>query len=94
MRNQFERTAKDNEMKHTIVAVSTALRLTLATASVASAAFGKLPAGNSKAVFSAMLEGGKLVPSDEKGTKSTVSIANVMQSKGVIHVTDSVALPN
>jgi uncharacterized surface protein with fasciclin (FAS1) repeats len=195
MRNQFERTAKDNEMKHTIVAVSTALLLTLATASAAknpmvggqamydnkniienavksadhttlvaavkaaglvetlsspgpftvfaptNAAFGKLPAGtvetlvkpenkatlikiltyhvvagkmtsvdlkkaikagNGKATLktvqggnlSAMMDGSKIVLTDEKGGKSTVSIANVMQSNGVIHVTDSVVLPN
>ena len=37
--------------------------------------------------------GGKLVLTDAKGGKSTVTIANVMQSNGVIHVVDTVLLP-
>lgn len=37
--------------------------------------------------------GDKLVLTDAKGGKSTVTIANVMQSNGVIHVVDSVLLP-
>jgi uncharacterized surface protein with fasciclin (FAS1) repeats len=41
----------------------------------------------------AMMLGGKLVLKDEKGGTSTVTIANVMQSNGVIHVVDSVLLP-
>jgi uncharacterized surface protein with fasciclin (FAS1) repeats len=40
-----------------------------------------------------MMLGGKLVLKDEKGGTSTVTIANVMQSNGVIHVVDSVLLP-
>jgi uncharacterized surface protein with fasciclin (FAS1) repeats len=31
---------------------------------------------------------------DEKGGIATVTIANVFQSNGVIHVVDSVLLPN
>jgi uncharacterized surface protein with fasciclin (FAS1) repeats len=42
----------------------------------------------------AMMEGGRLVLKDEKGGTSTVTIANVFQSNGVIHVVDSVLLPN
>ena len=38
--------------------------------------------------------GGKIVLTDEKGGTSTVTIANVYQSNGVIHVVDSVLLPN
>ncbi len=37
--------------------------------------------------------GNKLVLTDAKGGQSTVTIANVMQSNGVIHVIDSVLLP-
>jgi uncharacterized surface protein with fasciclin (FAS1) repeats len=37
--------------------------------------------------------GKKLVLTDSKGGKSTVTIANVMQSNGVIHVVDTVVLP-
>lgn len=37
--------------------------------------------------------GNKLVLTDAKGGKSTVTIANVMQSNGVIHVVDTVLLP-
>jgi uncharacterized surface protein with fasciclin (FAS1) repeats len=38
--------------------------------------------------------GGKIVLTDEKGGMATVTIANVYQSNGVIHVIDSVLLPN
>src|SRR6202167_1081805 len=41
----------------------------------------------------AMMEGSKIVLRDEKGDTATVTIANVMQSNGVIHVVDSVLLP-
>lgn len=44
--------------------------------------------------ITAMLEGGKVVIMDEKGGKSYVTIADVKQSNGVIHVVDSVLLPN
>lgn len=58
--------------------------------------------GNGKAMLktvqggslTAMMEGAKLTLTDEKGAKSTVSIANVMQSNGVIHVVDTVVMPN
>ncbi len=41
----------------------------------------------------ASMEGGKLVLTDEKGGESTVTIADVYQSNGVIHVVDSVLMP-
>ncbi len=41
----------------------------------------------------AMMEGSNIVLKDEKGGTATVTIANVMQSNGVIHVVDSVFLP-
>jgi uncharacterized surface protein with fasciclin (FAS1) repeats len=44
--------------------------------------------------LTAMLQGGKLVLTDEKGGTDTVTIANVVQSNGVIHVVDSVLMPN
>ena len=58
--------------------------------------------GNGKAEFTtvsggklkAMLDGKNVVLMDEKGGKSTVTIADVKQSNGVIHVIDSVVLPN
>jgi uncharacterized surface protein with fasciclin (FAS1) repeats len=37
---------------------------------------------------------GKVVLTDAKGGRSTVTIANVYQSNGVIHVVDAVLLPN
>ncbi|MFC7772905.1 fasciclin domain-containing protein [Flavobacterium sp. GCM10027622] len=40
------------------------------------------------------MEGKNLVITDEKGGKSMVTIANVYQSNGVIHVVDTVVLPN
>jgi uncharacterized surface protein with fasciclin (FAS1) repeats len=44
--------------------------------------------------LSASLQGGKVVLTDEKGGMATVTIADVNQSNGVIHVIDSVLLPN
>ncbi|MDQ1349124.1 MAG: hypothetical protein QG573_2502 [Acidobacteriota bacterium] len=46
------------------------------------------------ASLSAMLVDGKIVLKDEKGLTSTVTIADVNQANGVIHVVDSVLLPN
>ena len=42
----------------------------------------------------ATLMGGKVMLADEKGGMATVTIADVYQSNGVIHVVDSVLLPN
>lgn len=58
--------------------------------------------GNGKAMLTtveggmltAMMDGSTLVLTDEKGGKSRVTIANVKQSNGVIHVVDSVLMPN
>lgn len=57
--------------------------------------------GNGKATYktvsggtlTAMLDGKNVVIADENGGKATVTIADVNQSNGVIHVTDSVSLP-
>lgn len=43
--------------------------------------------------LTAAMVGKKVVLTDAKGGKSTVTIANVMQSNGVIHVVDTVVLP-
>jgi uncharacterized surface protein with fasciclin (FAS1) repeats len=61
-----------------------------------------IKAGHGKAEFTtveggklwAMMVGKKLVLMDEKGGKSTVTIANVRQSNGIIHVVDTVLMPN
>ena len=58
--------------------------------------------GKGKATFTtvaggklkASMVGSSLVLTDEKGGTSTVTIADVRQSNGVIHVVDSVLLPN
>jgi uncharacterized surface protein with fasciclin (FAS1) repeats len=58
--------------------------------------------GNGKAEFStvaggklwAKMDGNSLILWDEKGGRSTVTIADVRQSNGVIHVIDTVLLPN
>ena len=42
----------------------------------------------------AWMSGDNLMLKDEKGGTSTVTIANVYQSNGVIHVVDTVLLPN
>lgn len=44
--------------------------------------------------LTASVVGGKVVLTDEKGGTATVTIADVYQSNGVIHVIDSVLLPN
>ncbi len=43
--------------------------------------------------LTAAMEGKDVIITDEKGGKSKVTIANVMQSNGVIHVVDSVLMP-
>lgn len=43
--------------------------------------------------LTAMMKGNKLVLTDEKGGMSTVTIKNVYQSNGVIHVIDTVLMP-
>ena len=58
--------------------------------------------GNGKATFTtvsggklmAMMNGRNVVLMDEKGGRSTVTIADVRQSNGVIHVIDTVVLPS
>jgi uncharacterized surface protein with fasciclin (FAS1) repeats len=44
--------------------------------------------------LTAWIEGKNLVLQDEKGMLSMITIPNVFQSNGVIHVVDSVLLPN
>jgi len=44
--------------------------------------------------LTAMMSGDSVVLKDEKGGTSTVTIANVRQSNGVIHVVDTVVMPN
>lgn len=44
--------------------------------------------------LTAKRQGKGIVLTDEKGGSATVTIANVFQSNGVIHVVDSVVLPN
>jgi uncharacterized surface protein with fasciclin (FAS1) repeats len=62
----------------------------------------KIKAGNGTAelktvsggVLKAMAKGGKIYLVDEKGGKSWVTIADVNQSNGVIHVVNAVLMPN
>jgi uncharacterized surface protein with fasciclin (FAS1) repeats len=44
--------------------------------------------------FTAMMKSGKIVIKDGKGNIGTVTIADVRQSNGVIHVIDTVLMPN
>ncbi|MBA3714308.1 MAG: fasciclin domain-containing protein [Pyrinomonadaceae bacterium] len=44
--------------------------------------------------LTATMEGKNLMLKDEKGGMSTVTTANVRQSNGVIHVVDTVVMPN
>ena len=60
-----------------------------------------IKAGKGKAEFTtveggkltAMMKGKKLILTDEKGGMSTVTIADVYQKNGVIHVVDTVLMP-
>lgn len=62
----------------------------------------KIKAGGGKAMLTtvngakltATMEGDKIVITDAKGNKAHITIADVYQSNGVIHVTDAVSLPN
>lgn len=62
----------------------------------------QIAAGNGKAALktvsgdtlTAMARGDTITVTDEKGGTSKVTIANVRQSNGVIHVVDHVLLPN
>jgi uncharacterized surface protein with fasciclin (FAS1) repeats len=62
----------------------------------------KIKAGGGSAQFKtvsgdtlwASMSGSSLILKDEKGGTSTVTIGNVYQSNGVIHVIDTVVLPN
>ncbi|WP_178985417.1 fasciclin domain-containing protein [Winogradskyella helgolandensis] len=45
------------------------------------------------AMITAMMDGKSLILKDESGNKSMVTIADVNQSNGVIHVVDTVVLP-
>lgn len=61
-----------------------------------------IKAGKGKATFktvsggtlTATMKGKKLILTDEKGGKSMVTIADVFQSNGVIHVVNTVLMPN
>jgi uncharacterized surface protein with fasciclin (FAS1) repeats len=62
----------------------------------------EIRAGNGQATLktvsggtlTAMMQGSNIVLKDEKGGMSTVTIPNVFQSNGVIHVVDTVVIPN
>ena len=45
------------------------------------------------AVLTATMAGDMIILTDAKGGRATVTQANVYQSNGVIHVTDTVSLP-
>jgi len=62
----------------------------------------QIKAGNGQAelktvsggTLTVMMQGKNIVLKDEKGGVSTVTIPDVFQSNGVIHVVDAVVLPN
>lgn len=62
---------------------------------------GAIKAGGGKATLktvqgealTATLEGGKVIVTDKRGGQATVTAADLRQSNGIIHVTDSVSLP-
>jgi uncharacterized surface protein with fasciclin (FAS1) repeats len=76
---------------HVVAGKMTALDLMKAIKDGGGKAMLKTVAGGS---LTAMQKGKKLMLIDEKGGTSTVTIANVNQSNGVIHVIDTVLMPN
>ena len=62
----------------------------------------QIKAGNGQAMLKTvsggtlvvMMQGENVVLKDEKGGVSSIIIPNVFQSNGVIHVVDTVVLPN
>ncbi|MBO0935819.1 fasciclin domain-containing protein [Fibrella sp. HMF5335] len=76
---------------HVVAGKMTALELMKAIKDGGGKAMLKTVAGGS---LTAMQKGKKLMLIDEKGGTSTVTIANVNQSNGVIHVIDTVLMPN
>ena len=66
-------------------AIAKAIKKGKGTATFTTVSGGKLMAS---------MSGKSLILTDEKGGKSMVTIANVRQSNGIIHVVDTVLMPN
>ena len=75
---------------HVVAGKMDAAALTKAIADGKGKAMLKTVAGGN---LTAMTSGGKVMVMDEKGGSATVTIADVYQSNGVIHVVDKVLLP-
>ncbi|MDP1740494.1 fasciclin domain-containing protein [Polaromonas sp.] len=75
---------------HVVAGKMDAAALTKAIADGKGSAMLKTVAGGT---LTAKAAGGKVMVSDEKGGSATVTIADVYQSNGVIHVVDKVLLP-
>jgi uncharacterized surface protein with fasciclin (FAS1) repeats len=75
---------------HVVAGKMDAAALTKAIADGKGSASLKTVAGGT---LTAKAMGGKVMVTDEKGGSSTVTIADVYQSNGVIHVVDKVLLP-
>jgi uncharacterized surface protein with fasciclin (FAS1) repeats len=75
---------------HVVSGKMDAAALTKAIAAGGGKATLKTVAGGN---LTAMAAGGKVMVTDEKGGTATVTIADVYQSNGVIHVIDKVMLP-
>ena len=75
---------------HVVAGKMDAAALTKAIAAGKGKAMLKTVAGGS---LTATAKGGKVMVMDEKGGSSTVTIADVYQSNGVIHVVNKVLLP-
>ena len=75
---------------HVVAGKMDAAALTKAIAAGKGKAMLKTVAGGN---LTAMASGGKVMVMDEKGGSATVTIADVVQSNGVIHVVDKVLMP-
>jgi len=82
--------------------LATILKCHLVSADAMSSAIGKMIADDKGAhpvktvggcMLTAKMKGDKITLTDEKGDVATVTIADVKQSNGVIHVIDGVMLP-
>jgi len=82
--------------------LATILKCHVVSADAMSSAIGKMIADDKRAhpvktvggcMLTAKMKGDKITLTDEKGDVATVTIADVKQSNGVIHVIDGVMLP-
>ena len=83
-------------MKKQVLTIATTLLLSFGAASAKNPMVGGQAMFENKNIIQNAVKSADhtTLPGGGEGGMSTVTIANVMQSNGVIHVVDSVVLPN